>query len=98
MPDAEAAGFLVAYGTSHVALSWLARLRPGETLLVLGASGGVGLTAVEVGALLGARVIAVARERGAAGDRAAGRSGASDRRRGGPARRGEGAGRGGRGL
>ncbi len=61
MPDAEVAGFPVAYGTSHVALSWLARLRPGETLLVLGASGGVGLTAVEVGALLGARVIAVAR-------------------------------------
>ena len=39
----------------------LARLRPGETLLVTGASGGVGLTAVEIGALLGARVVAVAR-------------------------------------
>ena len=61
MPDAEVAGFLVAYGTSHVALAWLARLRPGEVLLVLGASGGVGLTAVEIGALMGARVIAVAR-------------------------------------
>ncbi|MFO1209968.1 MAG: NADPH:quinone oxidoreductase family protein [Amaricoccus sp.] len=61
MPDAEVAGFLVAYGTSHVALAWRARLRPGETLLVLGASGGVGLTAVEIGALMGARVVAVAR-------------------------------------
>lgn len=61
MPDAPAAGFAVAYGTSHLALADLARLRPGETLLVLGASGGVGLTAVEIGALMGARVIAVAR-------------------------------------
>lgn len=61
MPDAVAAGFLVAYGTSHVALAHAAKLRPGETLLVLGASGGVGLTAVELGARMGARVIAVAR-------------------------------------
>jgi len=61
MPDAAAAGFLVAYGTSHVALAFLARLRPGETLLVTGAAGGVGLTAVELGALMGARVVAVAR-------------------------------------
>ena len=62
MTDEAAAGFLIAYGTSHVALAWAARLRPGETLLVLGASGGVGLTAVEIGALMGARVIAVARD------------------------------------
>jgi NADPH2:quinone reductase len=61
MPDEEAAGFPVAYGTSHLALAWLARLAPGETLLVTGAAGGVGLTAVEIGGLLGARVIAVAR-------------------------------------
>ena len=61
MPDVEVAGFLVAYGTSHVALAYRARLRPGETLAVLGASGGVGLTAVELGALMGAKVIAVAR-------------------------------------
>lgn len=61
MPDEVAAGFLVAYGTSHLALAWAARLRPGETLLVLGASGGVGLTAVELGARMGARVVAVAR-------------------------------------
>lgn len=61
LSDTEAAAFPIAYGTSHIALAWLARLRPGETLLVTGAAGGVGLTAVEIGALLGARVIAVAR-------------------------------------
>ena len=57
----EAAAFPVAYGTSHVALSHRARLAKGETLLVLGAAGGVGLTAVEIGKLMGARVIACAR-------------------------------------
>lgn len=57
----EAAGFMVAYGTSHVALAHRARLAAGETLLVLGAAGGVGLTAVELGARMGARVVAVAR-------------------------------------
>ena len=51
----------MAYGTSHVALDHKARLQPGETLLVLGAAGGVGLTAVEIGKLMGARVIACAR-------------------------------------
>lgn len=56
-----AAGFLVAYGTSHLALTHRAGLRPGERLLVLGAAGGVGLTAVELGAVIGAEVIAVAR-------------------------------------
>jgi NADPH2:quinone reductase len=61
MADAEAAGFMVAYGTSHLALTRRARLQEGETLLVLGAAGGVGLTAVEVGKQLGATVIAVAR-------------------------------------
>jgi len=60
MDFAEAAGFPVAYGTSHGALDWRARLQPGETLLVLGAAGGVGLTAVEIGKAMGARVIAVA--------------------------------------
>ncbi len=57
----EAAAFQVAYGTSHVALDHKARLQPGETLLVLGAAGGVGLTAVELGKIMGARVIACAR-------------------------------------
>lgn len=55
-----AAAFPVAYGTSHVALSHRAGLKAGETLLVLGAAGGVGLTAVEIGALMGAKVIAAA--------------------------------------
>ena len=58
---AEAAGFLIAYGTSHLALSHRAGLRAGDALAVLGAAGGVGLTVVEIGAALGARVIAVAR-------------------------------------
>ncbi|MBS1303164.1 NADPH:quinone oxidoreductase family protein [Loktanella sp. SALINAS62] len=61
MPDTIAAGFQVAYGTSHLALTRRAHLQPGETLLVLGAAGGVGLTAVEIGKAMGARVIAVAR-------------------------------------
>lgn len=61
MPETEAAGFQIAYGTSHLALSHTARLQPGETLLVLGAAGGVGLTAVEIGKLMGATVIASAR-------------------------------------
>ncbi|MEO0989853.1 MAG: NADPH:quinone oxidoreductase family protein [Pseudomonadota bacterium] len=61
MPDVHAAAFLVAYGTSHLALTHRARLQSDETLLVLGAAGGVGLTAVEIGKLLGARVIAAAR-------------------------------------
>ena len=60
MGNAEVAAFLVAYGTSHLALE-RAGLKAGETLLVLGASGGVGLTAVELGKLMGAKVIAVAR-------------------------------------
>lgn len=61
MTPAHAAAFLIAYGTSHVALDYKARLQPGERLLVLGASGGVGLTAVELGKLMGAEVIAAAR-------------------------------------
>ncbi len=60
MGNEEVAAFLVAYGTSHLALE-RAALKAGETLLVLGASGGVGLTAVELGKLMGAKVIAVAR-------------------------------------
>jgi NADPH:quinone reductase len=61
MPFTHAAAFQIAYGTSHLALSHRARLQPGETLLVLGAAGGVGLTAVELGKKIGARVIASAR-------------------------------------
>ena len=57
----DAAAFQIAYGTSHVALDHRAGLQPSETLLVLGAAGGVGLTAVEIGKLMGARVVACAR-------------------------------------
>lgn len=64
IPDAmsfvDAAGFPVTYGTSFHGLVDRAGIGAGETLLVLGASGGVGLTAVEIGAALGARVIAAA--------------------------------------
>lgn len=61
MPFDDAAAFQIAYGTSHVALDYKAGLKSGETLVVLGAAGGVGLTAVEIGKLMGATVIAVAR-------------------------------------
>lgn len=61
MSMVEAAGFQIAFGTSHLALTRSARLQPGETLLVTGATGGVGLTAVQIGKILGARVIACAR-------------------------------------
>lgn len=64
MPDAmtfvEAAGFPIVYGTSHIGLVNKLKLQAGETLLVHGAAGGVGLTAVEIGKKLGARVIATA--------------------------------------
>ncbi|MCR9289487.1 MAG: NADPH:quinone oxidoreductase family protein [Bacteroidetes bacterium] len=55
-----AASFLMAYGTSYHALKDRAKLKEGDTMLVLGASGGVGLTAVELGKLMGAKVIAAA--------------------------------------
>ena len=61
MPFEDAAAFQVTYGTSHLALDHKARMQPGENLLVTGAAGGVGLTAVEIGALMGANVIACAR-------------------------------------
>ena len=60
--DTVGAAFQIAYGTSYLALARRGRLAKGETLVVLGAAGGVGLTAVEVGKALGARVIAVARD------------------------------------
>ncbi|MCP5161070.1 MAG: NADPH:quinone oxidoreductase family protein [Hahellaceae bacterium] len=56
----QAAGFTMVYGTSYYALKQRANLQAGETLLVLGASGGVGLAAVEIGKAMGARVIACA--------------------------------------
>src|SRR5438105_13284145 len=60
MEDTTAAAFLFTYGTAHHALCERGHLRAGETLLVLGAAGGVGLAAVEVGKAVGARVIACA--------------------------------------
>ncbi len=60
MPFDEAAAFLMTYGTSYYALKDRGHLKAGETLLVLGAAGGVGLAAVELGAAMGARVIAAA--------------------------------------
>lgn len=60
MPLDEAAAFMLTYGTSYHALKQRARLAPGESLLVLGAAGGVGLAAVELGRAMGATVIAAA--------------------------------------
>lgn len=64
MPDElsfeQAAGFSVTYGTSYHALQQSAGLQPGETVLVLGAAGGVGITAVEIAKAMGATVIAAA--------------------------------------
>ena len=64
MPDSmdfpTASIFVMTYGTSHYALKDRAQLKPGETLLVLGAAGGVGLAAVQIGKIMGARVIAAA--------------------------------------
>jgi NADPH2:quinone reductase len=60
LSDEVAAAFTLTYATSHHALFDRAQLKAGETLLVLGAGGGVGLSAVELGKLAGARVIAAA--------------------------------------
>jgi NADPH2:quinone reductase len=56
----HASAFLYAYGTSQYALKDRGKLQPGESLVVLGAAGGVGLAAVELGAVMGANVIAAA--------------------------------------
>jgi NADPH2:quinone reductase len=60
MDYVTAAGFPVTYGTSYGAFEWRAHLQAGEWLLVFGASGGVGLTAIEIGKAIGAKVIACA--------------------------------------
>ncbi len=60
MSDDKAAAFTMVYGTSYYALKQRANIQPGESLLVLGASGGVGLATVELGKAMGARVIAAA--------------------------------------
>jgi NADPH2:quinone reductase len=56
----QAAGISITYFTSYYALKQRANIQPGETLLVLGAAGGVGTTAIELGKMMGARVIAAA--------------------------------------
>lgn len=61
LSDEDVAAIPIAYGSSELGLARRARLQAGEVLVVAGAGGGVGLTAVELGALMGARVIAVAR-------------------------------------
>ena len=58
MPLDEAAAFILTYGTSHYALKDRAHLQPGETLLILGAAGGVGSAAIELGKAMGAKVVA----------------------------------------
>jgi NADPH2:quinone reductase len=64
LPDAlsveDACALICGYGTSHYALKQRATLKPGETLAVLGASGATGIAAVQIGKLMGAKVIAVA--------------------------------------
>ncbi len=60
MDFVTAASFILTYGTSHHALKHRADTRPGETLLVLGAAGGVGIAAIEIGKVLGLQVIACA--------------------------------------
>ena len=63
MSMVNASAFLLAYGTSYHALKDRAQLKEGETVLILGASGGVGLTALELSKLMGAKVIAAASSR-----------------------------------
>jgi NADPH2:quinone reductase len=60
MSDEKAAAFTMVYGTSYYALKQRGNIQPGESLLVLGASGGVGLATVELGKAMGAHVIAAA--------------------------------------
>ncbi|KZZ55903.1 NADPH:quinone oxidoreductase, partial [Oleiphilus sp. HI0125] len=57
--DTDAANLMCAHGTAHHALKQRARLKKGETLVVLGAAGGTGIAAVQIGKAMGARVIAV---------------------------------------
>jgi NADPH2:quinone reductase len=60
MPFEHAAAFTIAYHTSYFALVYRAPVKPGETVLVHGAAGGVGLSAVQIAKALGARVLATA--------------------------------------
>lgn len=58
MPFDEAAAFMLTYGTSHYALKDRAAIQPGESLFILGAAGGVGAAAIELGKAMGAKVVA----------------------------------------
>ena len=58
MPFDEAAAFMLTYGTSHYALKDRAKLKAGESLFILGAAGGVGAAAIEIGKVMGAKVVA----------------------------------------
>ncbi|HOP19202.1 MAG TPA: NADPH:quinone oxidoreductase family protein [Amphiplicatus sp.] len=58
MPFEEAAAFMLTYGTSHYALKDRAKIKPGESLFILGAAGGVGAAAIELGKAMGAKVVA----------------------------------------
>ena len=60
MDAAEVCALMVAFGTSHHALKQRANLQPGETLLVTGAAGATGIAAIQIGKIMGAKVIAVA--------------------------------------
>ena len=60
MDPADACALMCAYGTSHHALKQKAQLKPGETLVVLGAAGSTGIAAIQIGKAMGARVIAIA--------------------------------------
>lgn len=60
MPDAQAAGFLIAFHTAFIALVTRGKVSAGETLLVLGGAGGTGQAAIQIGKAIGARVIATA--------------------------------------
>ena len=59
MDGADACALMVAYGTSHHALKQRANLQPGESLVVFGASGATGIAAVQIGKIMGAKVIGV---------------------------------------
>lgn len=76
MPFDEASAFILTYGTSYYALKDRGLVKPGETLLILGAAGGVGVAAIELGKAMGARVIgAVSSEEKAAFAKEAGADG-----------------------
>ena len=73
LPFEEAAAMALVYDTAYFALKDRARIAPGETVLVLGATGGVGLAAIQLAKALGGKVLAGGRQQGQGGHRARGR-------------------------